>query len=479
VMEQLKLINKPDTFLPILILTADISVESKQKALSGGANDFLTKPFDLVEVGLRIKNLLYTAYLQQQLKDQNQELEKKVNQRTYELEQRNHEFLKARDKAEASDGLKTAFMQNISHEIRTPLNGILGFGELLAEADASVEERQLYLDMLRLSSTRLTNTITDYMDISLIVTNNLEVIPTAVDVCMILHEMKDKFQGLCDAKHLYLSLSIPENQKSLILHTDQELFQKIISHLMDNAVKFTLQGGIVLGFTIQSEKVEFYVKDTGIGIDEDAQELIFESFMQVDTSNTREHEGSGLGLTIAQGMTEMINGEIHLHSVKGKGSTFSFTLPNISEPVNTVVSNKFYINEVIVPLLKNLKVVIAEDDDISAIYLKEIIKKYCKEILHARTGEEAVKICLKNDDIDFVLMDIKMPGMDGYEAIRQIRRFNKDVIIIVQTAYALAGDIEKALASGCNDYISKPIHKIGLLELMEKHRFQSLNSKNE
>jgi two-component system, sensor histidine kinase and response regulator len=209
-LKQIKSLISAELFLPILVLTADISFESKKKALTDGAHDFLTKPFDLVEVGLRIRNLLFTSHLQQQLHGQNQELEEKVKERTSKLEKINSELLIAKDKASASDNLKTAFMQNISHEIRTPLNGVIGFGALLTEKEATFEEREKYLELLRSSSSRLINTITDYMDISLIVSNNMEINKSLVDIIPLLDEIKTHFQAQCNNKHLDLNVEIPK-----------------------------------------------------------------------------------------------------------------------------------------------------------------------------------------------------------------------------------------------------------------------------
>jgi two-component system, sensor histidine kinase and response regulator len=470
VLEQLKSLSSVNTFLPVLILTADVTPQAKQLALSSGAHDFLTKPFDLVEVGLRIKNLLFTCHLHQQLYNQNIILEELVKERTSELEKTNRELIASNDRAQASDRLKTAFIQNISHEIRTPLNGILGFGTLLAEPDITEEDKQYYFDLMQTSSIRLTNTITNYMDISLIVSDNMEVNSNMINVNNKLKKIKTKFQPLSDEKNLSLILSIPEDQREHYIQTDPELLLKIISHLLDNAIKFTHEGFITLGYTVKKEIVEFYVKDTGIGIDADAQERIFDSFIQGDTSNTREYEGSGLGLTISNKMAQMIGGHIWFQSKKGEGSIFYFSLSKyeiLNDPNNN--NNNITFDNVDEYPFKNLKILIVEDDEISAIFLKEIVRKFCKDFILVRNGLEAIDACLNHPDIDLILMDIKMPKMDGYEATRQIRKFNKDVIIIAQTAYALKGDREKAMKAGCNDYSAKPINQNLIMELINMH----------
>jgi len=469
VMKQIKSLIPADLFLPILVLTADISFESKKKALSDGAHDFLTKPFDLVEVGLRIKNLLFTSHLQQQLQNQNLELEEKVKERTSKLENINSELLIAKDKASASDHLKTAFMQNISHEIRTPLNGVIGFGALLTEKDATFEERENYLELLRSSSTRLINTITDYMDISLIVSNNMEVTKSLVDIISILNEIKSTFQVQCNIKHLDLILEIPKGFETFNLEIDIELYKKIFIHFIDNALKYTTTGSIAFGFELLPEKIEFFVNDTGIGIERDMQEKLSNGLANAYVSNSREKVRRGLGLTISQKIIELIGGSFQLQSLKDHGSRFSFTIPYILEldkrNEKTIESS----DNSKVKRLQDLKILVAEDDEISAMYYKEILRKSCREILHVKTGEDAVIACKQNPDIDCILMDIRMPVMNGNEAIKKIRAFNSNVIIIVQTAYGQRGDREKALLSGSDDYISKPFSAVGLIELIEKH----------
>ena len=476
VMEQLKLHIPQDTYLPILVLTADISTLSKQKALAVGANDFLSKPFDLIEVGLRIKNLLYTGYLQQQLKNKNQILEDKVQERTFELERMNRELLVALKKTETSERLKTAFIQNISHEIRTPLNGIMGFGSLLAEMDTTDEERQSYVGVLQSSSNRLMKTVTDYMDISLIMSDNLEVHNKPFDVIKQLNEIKDKYQPFFDLKQISFRLYVPENQEVFMLYSDQELFHKIFSHLLNNAIKFTREGTITFGYTVQSNTVEFFVKDTGIGIEKKAQKLIFESFIQENFSNTREHEGSGLGLTIANKMIELTGGSIRLQSVKGVGSIFSFNIPNNVKQGDLIINDTDYFDEAMMNLMRGLKILIVEDDIVSAVYYEEIIKKHFKKVMLVTTGEDALIACRSNPDIFLILLDIRLPKMDGFEVIKQLRQFNKEVIIVVQTAYALKGDYEVALASGSNEFISKPVNKLVLFETMKKYLQQKLIS---
>src|SRR5665648_128935 len=224
IMEKLISLIPEGAYLPILVLTADVTAESKLRALENGAKDFLTKPFDLMEVDVRIRNLLQTRYLQLQLQNQNVILEEKVTERTVELKNTIVELEIAKTKAESSDHLKTAFLNNISHEVRTPLNGILGFSQIIAEPDLPFDEKQEYLKMLEESSERLLNTITNYMDISLIVSGNQEVKNSKVDVLSFLKVQYESFKDKCAAKNLELILKIPEtNSNSLWKILEKEL----------------------------------------------------------------------------------------------------------------------------------------------------------------------------------------------------------------------------------------------------------------
>lgn len=326
VMKLLKNKQPTGSYIPILVLTADITSEAKKRALKNGANDFLTKPFDLTEVALRIRNLLYTKYLHQQMEMQNQLLEQKVKERTAKLEETNLELLASKERAESSDRLKTAFIQNISHEIRTPLNGILGFSDLLVEPDTSVADKEQFISMIQLSSNRLLSTIDDYVNIAMIVSGNMKVHYETIDVNAVLRDSWTQFVERMDAKGLDFKLDLAHNT-GVTIETDLSMLKRVLYHLLDNAIKFTHKGTIDLGYEVKQDVVEFFIKDTGIGVKEDIQEKIFDVFMQEDVATTRGHEGSGLGLSIVKGLLVLLGGDIRLESIKGEGSAFFFTLP--------------------------------------------------------------------------------------------------------------------------------------------------------
>ena len=327
VMEQLKELIPKGTYLPVLVLTADITSNAKQRALAGGARDFLAKPFDLTEVDLRIKNLLFARYLHQQLQNQNQVLEEKVRERTIELENTNIELIAAKDKAQESDRLKAAFLNNISHEIRTPSNGIIGFLELLQDHDLSVVERDDYFSLFNQSAYRLIKTINDIVEISRIQSGQIKLTLAETNISRLATELFDRFMPKAAEKGLAFNFSnnLPDEFKSV--NTDSKKLKTILSNLLDNAVKFTDEGSVELGIRRIADYLEFSVNDTGKGIPENKHQSIFERFIQVDDSVTKQSEGAGLGLSIAKFQVEMLGGKIRLESEPGKGSVFYFTIP--------------------------------------------------------------------------------------------------------------------------------------------------------
>lgn len=331
VMDQLKLVIPKGAYFPILVLTADISRDVKLRVLAAGATDFLSKPFDLIEVGLRIKNMIFTRSLYLKLEKQNLNLENKVRERTKELEENNKELIIAKEKAQASDRLKTAFLNNISHEIRTPLAGILGFASFIINPEITQNEKEEYYKDLKQNSNRLTNTITDYMDISLIASNNLVANLEYEDIFFILQTLNNDFYEQCHDKDLKLKLQYIANPIGLKLETDKELLIKALSKILDNAIKFTSQGSITLGFDLKDDNAIFSIKDTGIGIDMHAQKKMLAIFSQENDSITRSHEGSGLGLSITSGLITLLGGTIHFDSNKSDGTSFYVTLPILAE----------------------------------------------------------------------------------------------------------------------------------------------------
>ena len=389
------------------------------------------------------------------------------------------ELIKAKDRAEESDRLKSAFLANMSHEIRTPMNGILGFAELLKEPGLSSDEQKDFIQTIQISGARMLYTINNIIDVSKIESGLMAVDIVETDINEKLEFAYKFFRQEVKARELKFMFKAGLPSKEAVIKTDNEKVYAILTNLIKNAIKFTYDGSIEFGYVLKSgsehgstgqgRHLEFFVKDTGVGISRNRQELIFERFRQGSESLNRSYEGSGLGLSICKSYAEMLGGKIWVESVEGSGSTFYFTIPY--NPVSTERNEaESVISQTGIEFReKNLKILVVEDDETSYSLLKIMLQKISTVILHAVTGAEAVEACIMNPDIDLVLMDVRMPEMDGNEATRLIRRFNTSVIIIAQTANAFTGDREKSIQAGCNDYISKPIKAALLYELIKKH----------
>jgi PAS domain S-box-containing protein len=377
-----------------------------------------------------------------------------IKQDITEKKRIDEELVAAKEKAQESDKLKSAFLQNISHEIRTPLNGILGFGGLLSETNHSPEDRKEMLSIVKQSSNRLLKTITDYMDMARIVTGTMNVHKKEFPLQPVIEEAIQEVRFQCETDKIELTTVIPNECGSLRLFSDNELIRKTLTILLENALKFTSQGEIKCGCRVIPGYVEFYVQDTGVGIASDKLKIIFDSFVQEDMSDTRGYEGSGLGLSIARGLVHLLGGSISVTSEKGKGSTFTFNVPyneNEAEEKTTQTEAKS-----VVATGKPL-VLLAEDDESNYLYMAEVLQQAGCDYLLAKNGKEAVEFCKQHPDITLVLMDIKMPVMNGIEATMRIREFRPGVPIIATTAYAQTGDEQIFLSSGCSGYLPKPI----------------------
>jgi signal transduction histidine kinase len=371
----------------------------------------------------------------------------------------------AEQKAIDSDRLKTAFLQNISHEIRTPMNSIVGFSELLKDHNTTESEKTQYLEMIGKSSNQLLSIVNAVLDISLIETGNISIIKKRLDLNILMDELYMSYKSLIKNNISFTVFKGLEDRLSLIL-TDIVKVRQILNNLLNNAIKFTENGYIRFGYTVVNDELEFFVEDTGIGIDPDFHKDIFERFRKIGHENIKIYEGVGLGLSICKGNIDLLKGKIWLDSEAGKGSKFLFTIPY--EPANQE-------EKIIIKKSESIKnfdkvtVLIAEDDEINFIYIKEIFRGTGAELLHAADGKEAVEICQNNNKINVVLIDIKMPVMNGYEAIKKIREFRPSLPIIAQTAFALSNEMLKAFNAGSNDYISKPYKKDQLLALVSKY----------
>lgn len=384
-----------------------------------------------------------------------------------EKKQMINDLVEAKEKAEESDRLKSSFLANMSHEIRTPMNGILGFLDVLQNEDLSDAQRKHYLSIVRKGGNRLLSTINDIIEISRLEAGQVSLNETSIDVSDVLLYFRDFYSNEVAKKDVTLEISNQIKEKSNIIVTDKTKLESILTNFVKNAIKFTSQGFIEIGVYSPPGKIVFYVKDSGIGIPEKRKKAIFDRFVQADLDITKPHEGSGLGLSIARGYAQLLGGNVWLESEEDKGSTFFFSLPfktALEQPKREPEKEN---GHDVITGGKNKLVLVAEDEENSYLFLKIVLTNHNYRVLWARNGSEAIKYCQENHDISYILMDMKMPVMDGYVATRKIREFNPDIPIIAQTAYALSGDRQKALEAGCNNYIHKPIKKDRLLKLLE------------
>jgi PAS domain S-box-containing protein len=393
------------------------------------------------------------------------------------IKETEEELIKSKEMAEENDTLKTAFLQNMSHEIRTPLNAIIGFSNLLNNSDISDEKRNNFTSIIINSGNQLLSIVTDILTISSLETKQEKVNIQKVPINNIIVDLLAIFRSQASNNKIALFSKQELSDIQSEVYTDKTKINQILSNLIANALKFTQQGFVEFGYELipgetdfetpegkmhTSSFMKFYVKDSGIGISPDHQEKIFERFRQADMSINKKFGGTGLGLSISKGFVEMLGGKIWVESVPEKGSTFYFTIPYL--PVNNRNSDEFQMNKVD----QSITILIAEDEEYNYLYLQELLKEYGVKTIHTKDGKETVEICKSNPDIGLILMDIKMPILDGYQAAKIIKKFRPDLPIIAQSAYALVHEKEKYSGNAFNDYITKPIERKVLMDSLGK-----------
>lgn len=377
-----------------------------------------------------------------------------------------------KNKAVETDRLKTAFLANMSHEIRTPMNAILGFTELLLNDKFLNIDRTEYLKLIRKSSNDLLNIIEDIIDIAKIESNQLKIkykscrpFDILSDLRIITQETLRRYGIEHDVE---LILEVEANEQNTEFYTDAERLKQVLSNLLNNAAKYTNQGSIRFGFKlIDQSNIFFYVRDTGMGIPEDMKERIFERFFQLDKHQSQKIGGSGLGLAICKNIIQLLGGKIWVESIEGKGSDFFFQLPYRKTTKSSIDQAKNYTVSDRIPDWSDRHFLIAEDDDINFLYLKEILKDTGARLSRALNGSEAINIAVTNKNLDLILMDIKMPEMSGLEASKYISAQRPEIPIIAQTAYAMEGDRIKCINAGCCDYITKPVDQKKLISIIQ------------
>lgn len=442
---------------------------------------------DIVEFLEKIGNTIGIAYNRIQNKEKLQESERNLKKQNEEfislnklyfglnqelivsiehIQGINDELIATKVKAEESDKLKSAFLANMSHEIRTPLNAITGFSKLLLDPNSKKENFKDYVQIINASSNQLLSIISDIIDISKIEAGLITVESEIVDINTLTKEIFETYKRIIESKNIELFCTYEHPGDLILINSDGNRIKQVLCNLLNNSIKFTNEGKITFGYKIKNNFIEFYVTDTGIGIIPEHHEIIFQRFRQEETI-IKNHGGNGLGLSISKALVEILGGTIKVNSEIGVGSTFTFTIPyingvkKVTKPANQT-NPKEAIN------WKNKTILIVEDDKYSHNYLEEILLEKGALMIHALNGNEAVEQVNNHPEISLVLMDIKMPLMDGYEAMRIIKNVIPNLPIIAQTAHALHDDKSKALHAGFDSYISKPINKDLLISLINK-----------
>ncbi len=398
----------------------------------------------------------------EQIEEANRNLEKKVKKRTAQLQE-------AKERAEQSDKLKSAFLANMSHEIRTPMNGILGFSQLLRQTN-DPEEINEFLNILDDNGHHLLSLINDIIDLSKIEVGMISLNKREFSLNHLFSEIFDFFkkeEKIISGKITLTMHEELEGPESIII-ADNTRMKQVLINLLSNALKFTHKGHVEAGYSLHEKELLFFVKDTGVGIDPEQQKVIFDRFMQVVVNHQPKHEGAGLGLAITKAFVNLMGGKIWVESIPDKGSVFYFTIPFEQGSLSnyqkqSTKTNKMQFN------WNDKVILVAEDVTTNYLLIKSVLKKTGATLIWVKNGQEAVDTCLERKDIDLILMDLRMPIKDGYEATREIRVHNPGIPIIAQTSYAMVEDRGISLKAGCTDYIGKPYNLNELLDLIAKY----------
>ncbi|MBK6345444.1 MAG: response regulator [Bacteroidales bacterium] len=375
------------------------------------------------------------------------------------------EMIRAREIAEESDRLKSSFLANLSHEVRTPMNGIVGFSELLFDDSFDEESKRSFVETISQNSYQLLSIISDIIEISKIETEQLIVNYREFSLSGMMNDLEKKYRNPALNKSLSLNFYISCREDDLIIISDEEKIRQALLHLLDNAIKFTEKGGIIVRCDKKGTSLEFCVEDTGIGVKSGSEELIFKPFRQVEESLNRKYGGNGLGLPIAKAYIESLGGTLWLKPNPEGGSIFCFNLPARFKATE-MKNNPEELTEN--PDYSMFTFLIAEDEITNMTYLKKLLIPSGASFLSATTGKQAIEIIERNPRIHLVFMDIKMPEIDGLEATRIIKKMKPHIPVIATTAYAMTGDREMCISAGCDEYIAKPIRKAELFRIIRK-----------
>ncbi len=385
------------------------------------------------------------------------------------LKQVHEDLIKANIGAEASNRLKSNFLANISHEIRTPLNSVVGFSNLLLSNNLSDEVKEEYIEHINHNSEKLLQIIGDIIDLSRLESSQIEITYEEASLSTIVNEIIEEARQIIKRNEKPIILNVKNHFEDVgdLIFTDRIWLKRVLNHLMDNAVKFTLEGSVEFSYLLENQSIVFKIRDTGIGINKENLGRIFEEFRQEFDGHHRPFEGLGIGLTLAKEVIERMGGKIFVESEKGVGSEFSFSIPY--RPAGSTKTKVAQVsNEIILKPIdwSSRKCLLVDDNKDVLIYLNRILTDTGVTIVTARSGFEAIEIIKTTPDIDVVLLDMQMPEMNGIEATKEIRKIRKDIPIIAQTAFIFEDDKDIILEAGCDACLIKPIRREHLLTVM-------------
>lgn len=450
------------SILAIFVLV--VMIISLRTRLLNRQRQYLEKEVNIRTREVKQQNLL--------IREQNEELERHRSQLEEIVELRTKDLMEAKKKAEQADMLKTSFLANMSHEIRTPMNVILGFVNLLLDNDGEVDkdDRQRYLSIINSNGYSLLKLINDIIDIAKIESDQIEIINTHFNLIELLKSLHFEYSESNKLiRKTFNSFRLDFGHlKEAFVFTDEPRLRSVLVNFLENAVKFTENGIIVIGARTDNTKFILFVRDTGIGIDPKHHQFIFERFTKVEETKEKLYRGTGIGLYIAKRIVDLLGFRIGVSSLPGKGSEFYIEIPHdrissvTHQNQNNSAKKEFISGE-------NRTILVVEDETDNFEYLRTILQQIKFTIVWAKNGAQAVDLLKERNDIDIVLMDIKMPDMNGIEATKLIRSFNTSIPIIAQTAYAMSAEHKSILDSGCNGYIAKPIIRRDLYKLLKKY----------
>lgn len=392
-----------------------------------------------------------------------------------EIKRLDKELQKTKDRAQNSERIRSTFLTNMSHAVRTPMNAIIGFSELIAMDTVSPEKKKEFTRIINEKGHQLLTLIDDFIELSKIESGKIELSYTEFDIDDFLNELfSSTLQKKLKAGKDFVEIALERNvNEGLLVHTDSGRLQQIFNNILSFSISNTIKGSIRFGYDIKDQKnIEFFVSDTGIGLSKDEQKVIFEYFWEAE-GITNKLAGSGLGLTIAKNLVELLGGKLSINSDPKKGTEFTFTLPvekpgkvakiSHQSPAKVSDAEKLDYN------WKNKVILVVEDDLVNYQFIEALLERSQVQLLHAEDGNQALELCKTINKIDLILMDIKLPDKNGYQITREIKAIRNDVPIVAQTAFSINEVKEKCISSGCEDVVSKPVEIELFLSTIDKY----------